>query len=194
MTVDVYPFTDFSGTYTTVRVRLESTTHTSLAQIISRTEIVNQVTAIVRVRNEAPALPGMGIIAMDNCVSEGGNLLYCLGGGNSGGVISNNGGIFLNSPENTEGVRCAINAPNSHDPWGIRADTGISSVGYHDYDGVQNIRPTPVEASVNFGNPIDDPLSYLPEPSCGSPGSVTENVYNPSYYSSITLNYIDVIF
>jgi len=177
---------DFSGNYDLITVDITETTETSFIQMFwGDAGMVSRVTATTRVRVSQPFLPGVAIIAMGNCVEDGGNLINGNGGGNSGGVRAFNGGIFLNTPE-TNGSRCALSPPNNG--YGIMSETEIFSVGSANYGSVANISPRPIETGVNGGSPIDDPLADLPEPSCGTTaGSVVGGVYQPGNYGGANM-------
>jgi Flp pilus assembly protein TadG len=184
MTLDISNFSDFSGFFHLVTVELTSTTDTSFAHLFNAGQIENQVLAEARVRISSPAVPGTAIVAMGNCRTDGGSLISIMGGGNSGGVLTYNGGIFLNTPEPSGSGHCAIDPPNSAGTWGIRAFDGhlIYSVGTHNYAGETKVSPVPIQIGVNHGIPISDPLASIPEPICNSNGSHSGGVYNPGRY------------
>jgi Flp pilus assembly protein TadG len=176
--------TDFSGAYHLITVELTSTTDTSFAHLFNAGQIENHVLAEARVRTSSPAMPGTAIVAMGNCRTDGGSLISIMGGGNSGGVLTYNGGIFLNTPEPSGSGHCAIDPPNSAGTWGIRAFDGhlIYSVGDHSYAGETKVSPVPIETGKFHGIPITDPLASIPEPICNSNGSHSGGVYNPGRY------------
>jgi hypothetical protein len=175
---------DYSGAYHLVTVELTSTTQTSFAHLFNAGQIQNHVLAEARARISSPAIPGSAIVAMGNCRTQGGSIISIMGGGNSGGVLTYNGGIFLNSPEPSGSGHCAIDPPNSAGTWGIRANDGhhIYSVGAHTYAGETKVSPVPIHNGINGGVPIEDPLSSIPEPVCNSNGSQSGSVYQPGRY------------
>lgn len=181
--------TDFSGTYDLVTVVMTNTTQTNFAQVIFGRQLVNKVTAVARARRSAPAMPGTAIVAMGNCVDgTSPDLISALGGGNDGGVLTYQGGMFVNAPE-PAGTDCAIVPPNSAQSPGIVAHDGypILSVGYHNYSEESgHMDPIPIQTGVNGGARIDDPLSGLPEPTCSSNGSISQSngttIYHPGRY------------
>jgi Flp pilus assembly protein TadG len=183
ISTEVITRTNFMGSYILVTVNLTSTTETSFAHLVSDDSLTNRVSATGRVRISQPAIPGAAIVTLGNCVTDGGSLINIAGGGNSGGVLTYQGGIFLNTPE-TSANHCAIEPPNSAQTWGIKAMGGheIWSVGSHDYDGEPDIDPTPINIRANGGNRISDPLSAVPEPICSSNGSIVGNEYQPGRY------------
>ena len=184
--VQISEHNNYSGGYYLVTVDITSTTETSLAKLFIGNSITNRVTATARARWSQPALPGYALASMGNCVAEGDNLLGTTGGGNSGGIESFDGGMFVNAPE-TSGNQCSIDPPSSSGATGIIAEPGyqISSVGSVNYGGVGNLSPTPIETGINGGSPIDDPLANLPVPTCKFNGSVAPGSpaqYNPGKF------------
>jgi Flp pilus assembly protein TadG len=184
MILTISNFSDFSGYYHLVTVELTSTTDTSFAHLFNAGQIRNNVLAEARTRESAPALDGSAIVAMGDCRADGGNLVSVMGGGHSGGVLTYNGGIFINTDEPAGSGHCAIYPPESTGTWGIRAFDGysINSVGAHNYAGETKISPTPIRTNVNYGNPIEDPLRSIEEPICTSNGSRSGDVYEPGRY------------
>lgn len=161
------------------QVTVVSRIQTSFAHLIYSGPLESTVTAVVYGRAGAPPMAGYAIVAMGNCLTEGGHLISVTGGGNSGGVQAFDGGIFVNTPENS-GNRCALDPPNNG--YGITADTLISSVGSHNYASASMMSPIPIDAGYNNGSPIDDPLASLPEPTCSGNGSVVGNNYSPGKF------------
>ena len=188
MSVSISPFTDFSGSYTLVTVEITKDTPTSFAHILYNGPLRNHVTAIARSRVSQPVFPGQAVVAMGNCVGTSMTLVDSNGGGNSGGVRTFLGGIFLNAPEG--GTCCAMSPPQVG--YGISVDPafGITSVGSCDYAGVGNIfPPPPIQTGVNGGARVDDPLASLPEPSCGNtPGRIEGGVYQPGNYGGSNMS------
>jgi hypothetical protein len=184
MILDITNFSDFSGYFHLVTVELNTTTETSFAHLFNAGQIENHVLAEARVRISSPAIPGTAIVAMGNCRSDGGSLVSIMGGGNSGGVLTYNGGIFLNTPEPSGSGHCAIDPPSSAVTWGIRASDGhqIYSVGAHNYAGETKVSPVLIQTGVNGGIPISDPLGSIPEPVCNNNGSHSGGVYQPGRY------------
>jgi Flp pilus assembly protein TadG len=184
MTLTISNVSDFGGYYHLITVELTSITETSFAHLFNAGQIQNHVLAEARVRVSSPALPGTAIIAMGDCYTDGGTLISVMGGGHSGGVLTYNGGMFVNSPEPAGNGHCAINPPESTGNWGIRAFDGhvIYSVGSHNYAGETDISPVPIQTSINGGVPIDDPLGGILGPICTSNGSRSGNVFQPGRY------------
>jgi Flp pilus assembly protein TadG len=181
MSVTIAPFTDFSGTYTLVTVDITSETQTSFAHLLYPGPLRNHVSATARARVSQPYLPGQAVVAMGNCVGTSMNLVESNGGGNSGGVRTYQGGIFLNAPES--GTCCALEPPQVGYGISVDPDFGITSVGSCSYAGVSNIFPAPpIETGVNGGARIDDPLASLPNPVCTAPGRQQNGVYQPGNY------------
>jgi Flp pilus assembly protein TadG len=186
--IQVSTASDLFGTYYQVRADLETDTQTSLMHLFGHDIVTNEVMAISRTRAAGPVMPGMAIIAMGDCTAPGGpsSLVGISGGGNSGGVLTYNGGIFLNSPEKNSSQPCAIDAPTSAGNWGIRAMDGhtISSIGEHTYPDPtkDKISPSPINAGVNDGVRIGDPLEWLEEPQCTINGSTSSGKYQPGRY------------
>jgi Flp pilus assembly protein TadG len=181
MSVAISPFTDFSGSYTLVTVEITKDTPTSFAHLIYNGPFRNHVVAIARSRVSQPVFPGQAVVAMGNCVGNSMTLVDSNGGGNSGGVRTFEGGIFLNAPES--GTCCAMSPPQVG--YGISVDPnfGITSVGSCDYAGVGNIFPAPpIETGVNGGARVDDPLASLPYPVCTQPGRIEHGMYQPGNY------------
>jgi hypothetical protein len=191
--------TDLFGSYYMVRADLEAYTQTSLMHLFGRSVVTNEVMAISKTRAAGPVMPGMAIIAMGDCKAPGGpdHLISFSGGGNSGGVIANDGSIFINATEKA-GQKCALVPGNSINNWGIRAENGeISSVGEHDYQECDDdtkakcydkISPVGINTMVNGGVRIGDPLYWLPEPQCNIKGTVTviggKSEYEPGNFAA----------
>jgi hypothetical protein len=187
MTVSIAPFTDFSGTYTLVTVEVTVETETSFAHLIFNGPLRNRVVAIARSRVSQPFFPGAAVVAMGNCVNTSMNLIESNGGGNSGGVRTYDGGIFLNAPES--GTCCAISPPQVGYGIDVDPDYGISSVGSCSYAGVDNIFPEPpIQTGVNGGARVDDPLASLPNPVCTQPGSIQNGIYQPGNYGGSNIS------
>ncbi|HSV85070.1 MAG TPA: pilus assembly protein TadG-related protein [Levilinea sp.] len=183
--IQVSNTSDLFGAYHQVRADLEVYTQTSLMHLFGHTIVTNEVMAIAKTRAAGPVMPGMAIIAMGDCKAAGGprNLISIDGGGNSGEVLAYNGGIFLNSTDPSSSP-CAIDPPRSNPSLGVVVHDGhvISSVGQHTYPGANKISPAPIQANVNSGVRIGDPLEGLEEPLCTSNGSRSGNVYQPGRY------------
>ncbi len=181
------PFTDLFGKYYLITTTITSTIEATLAQFVYNGPLQNRVQAVAKVYQSQPALPGYAIIAMNtNCGNE--PLIGVAGGGNSGGVETFLGGMFLNSP--TSSSKCPLNPPSSANPTYIWAHDGkmISSVGSTNYSGSSKIIPAPIETGVNLGESIPDPLAELPEPQCSGNGSVDKSsspwVYSPGTFQA----------
>ncbi len=182
MHVTISPYTDFSGSYILVTVVITSTPSTSFVQLFYGGQIKNVVSATARVRMSQEVIPGSAVIAMGNCVDDHGSLVNGNGGGNSGGLRTYDGGIFVNAPENG-GDPCALDAGNSHGGYGIQSGAPIYSVGSYDYgDSGQNMSPLPINTGINDGVPINDPLEGLKEPLCYGDGSIVGGVHQPGNY------------
>jgi hypothetical protein len=186
MSVAISPFTDFSGSYTLVTVEITKETPTSFAHILYRGPFRNHVMAIARSRVSQPVFPGQAVVAMGNCVGSSLVLVESNGGGNSGGVRTFEGGIFLNAPES--GTCCALEPPQVGYGISVDPDFGITSVGSCDYAGVGNIFPAPpIETRVNGGARVDDPLASLPEPVCTQAGRIEGGQYQPGNYGGANM-------
>jgi Flp pilus assembly protein TadG len=188
--VEVWSQSDITGNYDYVSVEVTSTTRTAFLHFVYNGEAGNRVIAVTKVRAAGPAMPQVAIVAMDDCTTGSGPLLSITGGGNSGGVLTYNGGMFLNSPEPSGSGHCAIDPPSSAQTWGIRAYDGyqIWSVGSHAYNGETTVSPVPIQYGFNSGQPISDPLAVLPEPVCSSNGSVSGNQFQPGNFNGSTLS------
>lgn len=175
--------TDLFGTYYLVTVTIQSQVDTAFAHFVFPGPLQNSVMAVGKAYVSQPVLPGYAIIAMGNCTTEGGNQVAISGGGNSGGVETFQGGIFLNTPESSAN-NCAIDPPTSNPSIGVIAHDGaaITSVGSHNYSGIAKISPSPIGTGANDGLPINDPLAELPEPSCTSNGGNVGGIYQPGRY------------
>jgi Flp pilus assembly protein TadG len=178
-------YEDFSGHYILVTVVMTTTTKTNFAQLITGSPLRNVVNATARARLSQPAMAGTAIVAMGNCISDGDHLISVVGGGHTGGVLTFDGGMFVNTPENSSN-ECAINPPNSAGTPGITAETGypIYSVGSYDYSDAEHLSPIPVDTGINGGVPITDPWVSKPEPTCTTNGSKDPLTghYKPGYY------------
>lgn len=154
--------------YADITVRITTITPTSFVGLIFPDDLVSEVEAVARVEPRQPALAGFAIASMWNCSDDGDENLAVSGGGNSGGVESFNGGMFINSTENPNGGCCGIDPPTSSGAIGIRAEPGyqISSVGSCNYSGESNLSPSPITTGYNGGHQLSDPLAGLPMPSC----------------------------
>ncbi len=182
-------YEDYSGHYILVTVGISSTTKTNFAQFVFGGQLKNVVKAIGRARPSQPAIAKSAIVAMGNCLEGDDHLISVVGGGHTGGVLTFDGGMFVNTPENSSDA-CAINPPSSSGTPGITAETGfpIYSVGSYDYSGEDHISPVPVDTGINEGVPITDPWSSKDEPTCKANGEKYEKVsdhkthYRPGYY------------
>jgi hypothetical protein len=184
--IQVSTASDLFGTYYQVRADLETYTQTSLMHLFGHDIVTNEVMAIAKTRAAGPAMPSMAIVAMGDCKAPGGpsHLVAVDGGGNSGEVVTFDGGIFLNSTDPSSNP-CAIDAPSSANTQGIKTAPGfgIWSIGQHTYPGATKISPSPISAGVNSGVRIGDPLEGLEEPMCTSNGSESGGVYQPGRYN-----------
>jgi len=186
------PVQGAQGQYYLVKVDITHTIETSFAHLVAG-DIANSTSATARVQflssggggNSTP-MPGYSIITLRDCTTSGGNNVTVSGGGNSGGIIAHNGSIFVNSPE-TSGNDCAIDPPSSAGNDGIVGDTGIFSVGTHNYSGESKISPSPITTGANGGSPISDPFGSLPEPVCNQSGSKSGGVYQPGNWNGGSL-------
>jgi hypothetical protein len=164
--------------YIDVTAQITRVTNTVFMHFVYPGPAINQVEAIVRVRPRAPIVPfsaGFAIVSMHDCVSAGANNYAFTGGGNSGGVETWNGGMFINSPDSS-GNCCSIDSPNSSGAIGVIAHDGfeITSVGSCTHNGDPNVSPSPIQAGYNGGAPMTDPLPNLVMPTCS--GSSLNNV------------------
>jgi len=162
--------------YADITVRIRTVTPTTFVRLLFPEDLVSEVEAVARIRPRQPALAGYAIAAMWNCAEDGEENLGIVGGGNSGGVESFDGGIFINATESS-GSCCGIEPPSSEGAIGIVAEPGfaISSVGACSYAGEENLSPSPITTNYNGGHEIGDPLSGLPMPTCT--GSADTNGY-----------------
>lgn len=182
-TVDVYlpPISGpYAGDSDYVQVFITATSGTSFVQFVFPGELTSTVEAVARSKVGGPPLAGNAIIGLGNCLAEGGEVIGVTGGGNSGGVVAVSGGMFVNTPEGS-GNFCAISPPNNG--YGIVAETAITSVGSHTYNGESLVSPTPITTGYNGGKPIDDPLYFLEEPTCSGPGTMEGGVYTPGSWN-----------
>jgi Flp pilus assembly protein TadG len=163
--------------YADITVRITTVTPTTFVGLLFPDDLVSEVEAVARVRPRQPALAGFAIASMWNCSEDGDENVGVSGGGNSGGVESFDGGIFINSTESASGGCCGLEPPTSTGAIGIRAEDpfSISSVGSCEYDGEDKITPSPITTNYNGGAQLGDPLSGLAMPSCT--GSADTNGY-----------------
>jgi hypothetical protein len=187
VSIQISAISNLFGSYFQVRADLISDTRTSLMHLFGHGVVRNEVMAIAKTRAAGPSMPGMGIIAMGDCTEPGGpkHLININGGGNSGDVIVNDGGIFLNSADPGSSP-CAL-APPTSNTLGIIVDSGytISSIGEYNYPGAEKISPSPIDSGINDGVRIGDLLEGLDEPQCTSNGSVSGGAtkeYQPGRY------------
>ncbi len=176
----IRPPSGYDNSY--VEVVMTQTVPTALIHMVTSAPAVYSVRATAHgVAGTAPQA-GFALVAMSNCLTQGGNNVNVTGGGNSGGINVHNGNIFLNTPE-TNAQPCAIRPPTSQNNTGITVDSGfnISSVGAYDYSGAPNVTH-PVQTNANGGTPIADPLASLPEPQCTSNGVISGGMYQPGRY------------
>jgi Flp pilus assembly protein TadG len=164
--------------YIDITTHLTRTTQTAFIQLVYQGATTQQVSATARIRPRHPIVPftaGYAIVALHNCVADGGHDFSITGGGNSGGIETWEGGMFVNSPD-TGGNCCAIDPPSSAPSIGIIAHDGyqISSVGTCDHDGNPKVLPHPIQTNTNGGVPVGDPLPGLVMPTCT--GSAPTNV------------------
>ncbi len=163
-----------------VQVIITMTSETSLVQFVYDGETKITVEAVARAKNYNSLffslLTDNAIVTTGNCNSDGGHSLEFTGGGNSGGVVTKNGGIFLNSNEGIGGC-CALDPPNNG--YGIISDGPITNVGACDYSGESMIHPLPVDIGFNNGVPVGDPLATVLEPTCTSAGTKSGSTYYP---------------
>jgi hypothetical protein len=153
--------------YADITVRIRTTTPTTFVGLLFPDDLVSEVEAVARIYPRQPTLAGFAIASMWNCSSNGGNNIGITGGGNSGGVESFNGGMFINTTEGPGGC-CGIDAPTSSGAIGIRAETGfsISSVGSCSYNNQPKISPSPITTGYNGGAQLGDPIAGLAMPTC----------------------------
>jgi len=113
--------------YELVEVTVNAPIETAFVQFVLGDTAQNTVKAVGRIQSgegldpvEQTIVAEAGIITMDNCLTTGGHLLEITGGGNSGGIRTFDGDIFMNTPE-TSGNACAIDPPSSSGNDGIGA-------------------------------------------------------------------------
>jgi Flp pilus assembly protein TadG len=172
---------DGNDRYLEIVTRITRSTDTSLIHFVYNGPVQEQVEAVTHVRPRQPLMAGYAIVSMRDCTTAGGHNYGITGGGNSGGVETFQGGMFVNSPES--GSCCAIDPPSSSGAIGIVAHDGfsISSVGSCDYSGEDNISPEPIQTGLNGGSSISDPLADMPMPTCGSSGQTNVTVDGTTY-------------
>lgn len=182
--VSVWTQVDITGNYHYVSAEVTSTTKTAFLHFVYAGDAQNKVIAITKVRETGPPMPGVAIVAMDDCTTGSSALLRIDGGGVDAGIQTFNGGMFINSPEPSGYGHCAIDSSDSTGSKGINAHGGhqIHSVGFHSYAGEEKISPEPIQTGFNNGQPISDPLENLPEPVCTSNGSRTGNNFQPGRF------------
>lgn len=174
----------YKGNPEYMEVVITQAVHTALVHFVyTQNPVPVTVRAVARARPGGAGMAGFAIATLKNCVAGGGAAMEITGGGNSGGILTYGGGIFINGPE-TAGNHCSIDPPNSANNYGIYADPayGITSVGSYNYAGAQNMGPLPITTGANGGVPMTDPLAAVAEPECTSNGSVSGSVYQPGRY------------
>jgi hypothetical protein len=175
----------YSGDEKFIQVNIDSTPDTAFLQLIYTGPIAVHAGAVIRAEGSffrSSPMMGNAVVTIVNCVESDGHSLSFAGGGNSGGIVTIDGGIFINSTEST-GDDCALDPPNIG--YGIVSDGPITSVGSHDYSEESMIQPVPINIGFNNGNPITDPLASVPEPTCTGPGLKDGNTYYPGTFLTI---------
>ncbi len=170
-----------------VTVQISTTTKASFSQFLFGGPLRSQVEAITRVHPRTSAFAGFAIVALNNCSTSGGSDIAISGGGNSGGVDTFQGGIFLNT---TGSSCCALDPGSSANAGFIQAHDGyhINSVGTCSYSGNDKILPNPVLTGYNGGQPVADPLASLPEPTCSANGTKNaDGTFNPGNWNGGSL-------
>jgi hypothetical protein len=172
---------DGNDRYLEITTHITRTTDTSLIHFVYTGPVEEQAEAVTHVRPRQPLMAGFAIVSMRDCTTAGGHNYGITGGGNSGGVETFQGGMFINSPES--GTCCGIDPPNSSGAIGIVAHDGypISSVGSCDYSGEDNVSPEPIQTGLNGGSSISDPLADMPMPTCSSSGQTNVTVDGITY-------------
>lgn len=176
---------DDTGTiekYLDITTTISRTTQTSLIHLVYTGDIRILVQATSRVRPRQPLMAGYAIESLKECTTEGGNNFGITGGGNSGGVETFEGGMFINS-QDSAGNCCGIDPPSSAPSIGIIAHDSyqISSVGACDWNSHPKVSPNPIQTGINGGEPHDDPLPDLAMPTCGSNGQTNVTVDGTTY-------------
>ncbi len=172
------PLSDFAGQYYLVHVTITSEIKSTFAHFVYKGPLKNTVVAVAKTYVSHPPMAGAAIVTTAPTCDHGSPLMSITGGGQSGGINTYNGGIWLNARESASSP-CAIDPPTSAHNDGITTDSsyGIQSVGDYDYaggrvNGEDNITPRPIQTSMNGGVPITDPVAGVPEPVCTGAGSV----------------------
>ncbi len=171
-----------------VTVEISTTTPTFFVQFVFNGPLRSQVQAVARVLAPTPAMPGQGIIAMEDLCNTHLNDISISGGGNSGNVQVISGGIFINT---VGSATCGISPGNSSGGGFVIADT-ITNVGSYNYGVNDHIIPSPITTGANGGTAIGDPLAGLAEPTCSSSGSIQttsgNNTFNPGNIAGSVLS------
>jgi hypothetical protein len=175
----------YSGDEKYVQTFITAESETSLIQFFYGGETKVTVEAVARIQLYNAALTSIlnnhALVTVGNCASSSGHSLDFTGGGNSGGIVTIGGGIFLNSSE-TPGGCCALEEPNNG--YGIVSGGPITSIGTCDYAGSLMTSPIPIITGFNHNQPIVDPLAGLPEPECPAPGTKSGNNYSPGSWDA----------
>jgi hypothetical protein len=176
------PLVDFAGRYYLIKVHITTDIQSAFAHFVYKGPLQNTVMAEAKVYESQPPMAGAAIVTTASTCDNGSPLMSITGGGNSGGINTYEGGIWLNARETVDSP-CSIDPPTSANNDGITCedpdnpDHCIQSVGSYSYDdgrvhGEDNISPRPVSIAMNGGVPIDDPLAGVPEPVCTGAGTV----------------------
>lgn len=172
------PLSDFAGQYYLVHVSITTDIESMFAHFVYNGPLRNTVVAVAKTYVSHPPMAGAAIVTTATTCDQGSPLVSITGGGNSGGINTYNGGIWLNAVE-TASSPCSIDPPTSSSNDGITTNSsyGIQSVGVYSYtagiiNGEENISPRPIQTSMNGGVPITDPLHDVPEPVCTGAGHV----------------------
>lgn len=173
------PLVDFAGRYYLITVHITTDIKSAFAHFVYKGPLQNTVVAVAKVYESQPPVAGAAIVTMAETCANGSPLMTITGGGNSGGIHTIGGGIWLNARE-SDSDPCSIDPPTSTNNEGIRTmkdDYGILSVGGYGYtggliNGEDNISPRPVSTNMNNGMPLTDPVAGVPTPKCSNAGSV----------------------
>jgi hypothetical protein len=180
----------YAGDNDYIQVFIRVDTETALVQFFysGPTEVTVEAVALAEgTFTSTSVLIGNAVVSLGDCSGALDHNLEFTGGGNSGGIVTKNGGVFVNSAESGSGSNCcALDPPNNG--YGIVIDGPITSVGSCDYSGESMISPNPIDTGYNGGVPIDDPLAGVPEPTCTSNGYKVGNTYYPGNWWGSDMN------
>jgi len=183
------PLVDFIGQYYLVTVHITTDIKSAFAHFVYKGPLQNTVVAQAKVYVSQPPMAKAAIVTTAANCDNGSPLMSITGGGNSGGINTYEGGIWLNARE-SENSPCSIDPPTSTNNDGITCDVDYNgdgkndpclfSVGEYGYNGgkvngEENIEPRPVVVDMNGNVPIDDPLFNVPEPECMGLGTVGDD-------------------